>query len=110
MQIRAKKRRAKFGDEFFASIIRRSEKRGAEFARTTFVANGNVSCEALPVSPDWQTIECTLPSEAWRAGVNGLELRFGYAQRPADVGLGGDTRPLAAAVDWIRVSVVAASR
>jgi hypothetical protein len=42
--------------------------------------------------------------------VNGLELRFGYAQRPADVGLGGDTRPLAAAVDWLRVSVAPVSR
>jgi hypothetical protein len=83
---------------------------GSPAQSATFTANGKVSCEPLPVTADWQTIECTLPSEAWRSGVNGLELRFGYAQRPADVGLGGDTRPLAAAVDWIRVSVAPVSR
>jgi hypothetical protein len=36
--------------------------------------------------------------------VNELELRFVYSQRPIDVGAGGDLRPLAAAVDWVRVS------
>lgn len=34
-----------------------------------------------------------------------VELRFAYAQRPIDVGAGGDLRPLAAAVDWVRVAV-----
>ena len=42
---------------------------------------------------------------AWRAGVNTLHFRFAYTQRPIDVGAGGDTRPLAAAVDWVRISV-----
>jgi hypothetical protein len=59
----------------------------------------------LPVTPDWQTIECTLDAASWRAGVNELELRFAHAQRPIDVGAGGDLRPLAAAVDWVRISV-----
>ena len=58
------------------------------------------------MTPDWQTIECTLDKSAWRAGVNTLQLRFAYAQRPIDVGAGGDTRPLAAAVDWVRMSAV----
>jgi hypothetical protein len=57
------------------------------------------------VTPDWQTVECTLGKASWRTGVNALELRFAYAQRPIDVGAGGDTRPLAAAVDWVRISV-----
>ena len=57
------------------------------------------------VSSGWQTLECTLDTAAWRAGVNAMTLRFAYAQRPADVGAGGDPRPLAAAIDWIRISV-----
>jgi hypothetical protein len=60
----------------------------------------------VPVPQDWQTVECTADANAWRGGVNRLELRFAYAQRPVDVGAGGDTRPLSAAVDWIRVSLV----
>jgi len=57
------------------------------------------------VSPGWQTLECVLDAGAWRAGVNAMTLRFAYAQRPMDVGAGGDPRPLAAAIDWIRISV-----
>ena len=63
------------------------------------------ACAAVPVPGDWQTIECTLDRSAWRTGVNQLRLRFAYAARPMDVGAGGDSRPLAAAVDWVRVSV-----
>src|SRR5262249_42511950 len=80
----------------------------------TFDANGH-SClptdvsaaGATPgvVSGAWQTIECTLPAGAWRAGVNRVTLQFAYAQRPMDVGAGADARPLAAAIDWIRISV-----
>jgi hypothetical protein len=68
---------------------------------------GDHACGPLPVPGDWQTIECTLDRPSWHAGVNTLTLRFAYVQRPADVGLGGDTRPLAAAIDWLRVSVSA---
>jgi hypothetical protein len=70
----------------------------------TLSANGT-ACSPLAVTPDWQTVECTLDRASWRGGVNELELRFAYAQRPIDVGAGGDVRPLAAAVDWVRVSV-----
>ena len=63
------------------------------------------SCGGLTIPPGWQIVECALPAAAVRAGVNFIELRFAYAQRPVDAGLGGDTRPLAAAIDWIRVSV-----
>jgi hypothetical protein len=63
------------------------------------------SCGALSIPPGWQIVECAVEADAFRAGVNLVELRFGYAQRPVDVGVGGDGRPLAGAVDWIRISV-----
>jgi hypothetical protein len=68
------------------------------------------SCGAVAVPPGWEVVECAVPGAALRSGVNTLELRFGYAQRPADVGLGGDARPLAAALDWIRISVADTGR
>jgi hypothetical protein len=84
---------------------------GAPPQTLTLSANGQACVPAVPsahaglaVTPEWQTIECTLEAAAWRAGVNLLELRFAYAQRPLDVGAGGDTRPLAAAVDWVRIA------
>jgi hypothetical protein len=78
---------------------------GAPAQTLAIAANGH-ACLPLPVAPDWQTVECTLDQSSWRAGVNELELRFAYAQRPIDVGAGGDPRPLAAAIDWVRISVV----
>jgi hypothetical protein len=78
---------------------------GAPPQSLTLSANGR-SCAPLPVPADWQTVECALDATSWRAGVNLLELRFGYAQRPVDVGVGGDSRALAAAVDWVRIAVV----
>ena len=79
---------------------------GAPAQTLTILANGvPAGCETLGVPPDWQTVECTLDRSAWRAGVNELVLRFTYAQRPVDVGAGGDLRPLAAAIDWVRISV-----
>jgi hypothetical protein len=62
------------------------------------------SCGGLGIPPGWQIVECLIDADAFRSGVNAVELRFAYVQRPVDVGAGGDTRPLAAAVDWIRVS------
>ena len=63
------------------------------------------SCRQLPIPSGWQIVDCALDRGNVRSGVNVVELRFAYAQRPVDAGLGGDTRPLAAAIDWIRVSV-----
>jgi len=68
------------------------------------------SCGALAIPAGWQIVECAIEANALRAGVNLLELRFGYAQRPVDVGVGGDGRPLAGAVDWIRISVTGTGR
>lgn len=72
--------------------------------QTLTIATPRGTCSAGAVSPGWQTAECLLDRSAWRSGVNELTLQFAYAQRPVDVGLGGDPRPLAAAIDWIRVS------
>jgi hypothetical protein len=57
----------------------------------------------MPVREDWQTVEFGTETEAWRSGVNRLSLEFASARTPAEVGLGGDLRPLAAAVDYVRV-------
>jgi hypothetical protein len=77
---------------------------GSSQQTVTIAANGH-TCAPLPVTTDWQTVECTLPANAWFRGLNRLSLDFAYVQRPLDVHLGGDARALAAAVDWIRFSV-----
>ena len=58
----------------------------------------------VPVHDAWETIEFSTPADAWRSGVSRLRLDFAWAHTPAEVGLGGDARPLAAAVDYIRVA------
>jgi hypothetical protein len=73
--------------------------------QTITIAANSGACAPLLVPPRWQTVECTLDAPAWRTGVNRVALTFNYASRPVDVGLGGDTRPLSAAVDWLRVRV-----
>jgi hypothetical protein len=73
--------------------------------QTLTVATPYGSCSPGAVAAEWQTLDCVLEASAWRSGVNPVSLRFAYAQRPMDVGLGGDPRPLAAAIDWVRVSV-----
>jgi hypothetical protein len=79
---------------------------GAPAQTLTIVVNAH-ACGPLAVPAQWETVECLIDRSAWRAGVNDLSLQFGYAQRPADAGLGGDQRALAAAIDWIRVSIAA---
>ena len=59
----------------------------------------------MPVPSEWTTVAFEVKKDAWRAGVNRVRLEFGRAARPADVGLGGDPRPLAAAIDYIRIEV-----
>lgn len=56
----------------------------------------------LPVQGGWETLELGTPKEAWRGGVNRVQLDFAAARTPAEVGLGSDPRPLAAAVDYVR--------
>jgi hypothetical protein len=57
----------------------------------------------VPVHQGWETIEFSTVEDVWRAGVNRLELAFAAAHAPVEVGLGGDPRPLAAAVDYVRL-------
>jgi len=64
----------------------------------------------VTIGPAWQVIELVTDDRAWHAGVNRLALDFAWAARPADVGAGGDTRPLAGAVDYVSVEVIGGSR
>jgi hypothetical protein len=57
-----------------------------------------------PLTAEWQTVETRVAARAWRAGVNRVALVFARSVRPVDVGMGGDTRALAAAVDYVRVA------
>lgn len=61
--------------------------------------------DAVPVAAGWTVVERATPRDVWRAGPNRVTLRFARETRPADVGPGGDTRPLAVAVDYVRVVV-----
>jgi hypothetical protein len=60
----------------------------------------------VPLTGQWTTIVFEVDREAWRAGVNRITLTFGRAASPADVGMSGDTRVLAGAVDYIRVETI----
>ncbi len=57
----------------------------------------------VPVPDRWETLEFATGIDAWRGRVNRVRFDFARVRTPAEVGLSGDTRPLAAAVDYIRV-------
>jgi hypothetical protein len=78
---------------------------GSPPQQVTIVVNGAAQPPA-PVAPGWNTIELTVDERHWRTGVNRVALGFAWVARPADVGLGGDQRELAAQVDYVRVQVV----
>jgi hypothetical protein len=65
---------------------------------------------AVTIGPAWQVIEFVTDERAWHAGVNRLALDFAWEARPAEVGAGGDTRPLAGAVDYVKIEVIGGSR
>jgi hypothetical protein len=77
---------------------------GAPPQTLTVSANGH-ACPPLPIAPSWQSVDCLLDASSWRRGVNRMSLTFAWARRPADVGLGGDARLLAAAIDYVRIAV-----
>jgi hypothetical protein len=68
----------------------------------TLAINGH-AFGPVPLAKDWVTLEFATGSDVWRSGVNRLQLEFGSARAPAEVGMGGDPRPLAASVDYILV-------
>jgi hypothetical protein len=71
----------------------------------TLIVNGREH-GPVPVSPDWHRLDFIVEREVWRAGVNRATLAFAWEKRPADVGLGGDGRSLAAAIDYFRVTEI----
>ena len=70
----------------------------------TFVVNGR-AFGPVTVGGDWQNLEFVTERDAWHAGVNRFRMEFGNTRSPVDAGLGGDTRQLAAAVDYVRFAV-----
>jgi hypothetical protein len=57
----------------------------------------------VTVPDQWTTLEFATGIDAWRGRVNRLQLEFSHQRTPAEAGLSGDRRPLAAAVDYVRV-------
>lgn len=83
---------------------RRFEYEGSMPQHLTLVVNGT-ALPARPVAGSWEVMEMDAPAPLWRAGINRVELRFSRETRPADVG-GDDGRPLAAALDYVRVEII----
>jgi hypothetical protein len=77
---------------------------GAAGQTVVTTINGH-SYGPAPVGNDWQTVEFATAPEHWRSGVNRVRLDFAWARRPVDVGVSGDGRNLAAAIDYVRVAV-----
>lgn len=75
---------------------------GAPPQTLTVSVNGH-TFGPVPVHDGWETLEFATDADAWRSGVNRLRLEFAWVRSPAEAGLGGDARPLAAAVDYVRV-------
>ncbi len=82
---------------------------GAPPQQTSISINGR-RYPAVTIGPGWQVIEWVTDDRAWHAGINRLGLDFAWAARPADVGVGTDTRLLAAAVDSVSVEMIGANR
>jgi hypothetical protein len=79
---------------------------GAPLQVMTIEING-VPRDSVTLAPEWTTTEIDVPADAWRRGVNGVVLVFSRATRPVDVTASQDARTLAAAIDWLRVAVIA---
>jgi hypothetical protein len=56
--------------------------------------------------PGWQEVRFEAPAREWQPGVNRVVLEFSRQNAPAQVGLGGDPRTLAAAVDYFRIQEI----
>jgi hypothetical protein len=70
-----------------------------------FIGGAAVDANGTALADGWQVVELAAPAPLWRRGVNRVRLTFDRETRPVDVGGGGDARPLAAAVDYVRVVV-----
>ena len=81
---------------------------GAAPQMITLVVNGAAQ-PPVPLPPEWTLASFVVQGAAWRRGINRVALLFEHEARPSEVGLGGDTRPLSAAIDYIHVEITAGS-
>jgi hypothetical protein len=66
----------------------------------------NDHAQKVAVVPnEWGMLEFVVDQSAWHTGVNRVRFEFQRSTSPAEAGAGGDTRRLAAAVDYVRVQV-----
>jgi hypothetical protein len=72
------------------------------FRAATVVVNG-VSVGTRETAGGWQTLRFQAPASAWRIGSNELVLSFSPIQSPKELGLSGDARHLALAIERIEV-------
>jgi hypothetical protein len=77
---------------------------GAPPQTLSLLLNDQALDASFTLQEGWQVIDATLPASALHEGLNTLLLHFGYATPPSSVLAGnGDDRPLAAAVDWMKI-------
>jgi hypothetical protein len=66
---------------------------------------GGTAFGPFTIGPEWQVVTFHTPQDVWKSGLNRARIEFTGATAPVSVGLSGDTRALAAAIDDIRVTV-----
>jgi hypothetical protein len=76
--------------------------RGAPPQTVRLTVNGH-ALERVEIGPDWQVVQIETEAAIWRAGVNRVRFDFAWWARPMDVDIGPDPRPLAAAIDYVRL-------
>jgi hypothetical protein len=84
--------------------LRPFEYPGAPPQQLSVQINGHLVTGPM-ISGGWQDVELPTDAAHWRSGVNRVVLQFSRATRPVDVGAGGDTRGLAAAIDNVRFTI-----
>ena len=77
---------------------------GAAQQTLTLMLNEQTLGRAIELDESWQIVSVRVPNSMLRQGLNTLTLLFAYAVPPATVLDIPDSRPLAAAVDWLEVS------
>jgi hypothetical protein len=78
---------------------------GAPTQTLALSLNGQPLEAAFSLGEGWQVIEVMLPESALRQGLNTLTLYFDHATPPSAALEVPDDRPLAAAVDWMKITI-----
>jgi hypothetical protein len=78
---------------------------GASAQRVSAVLNGRLAGDAT-LNPGWNAVAFDVPADAWRIGVNELELSLPSSVSPADAGVNTDRRSLSVAIDRVAVRPV----